>query len=318
MSEILELRALRSLVKHSSLQKAAAELALSLPEVESLLAHLEQRLGVQLLQHEGGRTQLTDAGVTFHRSTARVLDELADAEAAFGHVRVQPSGKVRISAPVVLGQQALLPLVRELNTLFPSLAIDLSLVDRYVDLIHEEVDLAIRVGGPTDPRVTAERLCTNRRLLVASPRYLADRGTPTKPEELSQHDCILFSAFSNPNEWRLQGPDGVETVSVSGLLSTNNGAVLTALAEQGLGISFSPTLSLLPFLLDGRLVRVLPDHEMEETSVFAIYPHCDRLPTNISVVIDYLKTKLSDPPSWDQQLSGRVLGFSATPDVRQV
>ncbi len=312
MSDMLELRALHSLVKHRSLPKAAADLGVSLPEFERLLDQLEQRLGVQLLRNADGRVQLTEAGMAFHRSTARVLDDLADAESAFGHVRSRPSGRVRISAPVVLGQQALVPLVQELNALFPALAIDLSLVDRYVDLIHEEVDLAIRVGGPTDPRVTAERLCTNRRLLVAAPQYLAERGTPSKPEELSQHDCILFSSFTDPTQWRLQGPNGTETVSVGGLLSTNNGAVLTALAERGLGISFSPTLSLLPYLLDGRLVRVLPDYEMEETSVFAIYPSCDRLPTKVSVVIDFLKSKLSDPPSWDQQLFGHVPGFSAT------
>jgi DNA-binding transcriptional LysR family regulator len=309
MNEILEIKALHSLVKQSNLDKAATELGLAATEVEQLLSQLERRLGVALINREGGQLRLTEAGIVFHGSTARVLDDLEQAEADIHDTQVQPSGRVRLSVPVVLGQRGILPLVPELRRLFPKLALELLLVDRYVDLIHEEVDLAIRVSGLDDPRLKSERLCANRRLLVASPRYLQERGAPTSPAELAKHECILFSSFADPKRWRLTGPDGHECVAVSGLVSTNNGIVLAALAEQGLGIAFAPTLCLVPALLDGRLVRVLNEHELEQTSIVAVYPSCERVPARVSVVIDFLKTKLSDPPSWDRMLMGKVPGF---------
>jgi DNA-binding transcriptional LysR family regulator len=296
-------------VKQSSWSKAASELGVAQKELTRTVARLEQRLGVELLDRTAAEVRLTAAGIEFHARTRQALDELAKVEAALQKTEVKPNGTVRINAPVVLGQSYVAPLIKDLRRAYPELAIELALMDRFVVLIHENFDLAIRVGSPFDSRLMVRRLCQNRRVLVASPEYLERQGTPARPEELTEHDCILFTSFSNQNEWTLMGPDGPVTVAVSGMLSTNNGYVMNTLAEQGQGITFGPTLALAPALLAGRLVRVLPEYEMSETSVFAAYPSTQQLPPRVNAVVEFLAQRLVDPPAWDRQLSGRIAGF---------
>jgi DNA-binding transcriptional LysR family regulator len=309
VAEILELKVLHCLVQQLSWSKAAAELGLTRDEIARIMARLEQRLGVALLDRDGEAVSLTEAGSAFHARTGQALDELAKAEAALTSAEVQPIGKLRISAPVVLGQAYVAPLLKRLRQRYPELSIELSLMDRFVDLIHEHVDLAIRAGSPFDSRLSSRRLCKNRRVLVASPAYLEQHGTPQTPEDLCSHECILFTGFANSREWRLTGPSGTTALLVSGMLSSNNGYVLNTLAEHSLGITFGATLSLAPSLLAGRLVRVLSPYEMEETAIFAVYPATDRLPTKVAAVVDFFAEQLTDPPVWDRQLVGRAPGF---------
>jgi DNA-binding transcriptional LysR family regulator len=309
VTEILELQALHALVKHSSWTKTAQALELSRGELEQIVARLEQRLRVRLLEPDLEQVTLTEAGMAFHARTSQALDDLAKIEAALRQGTVKPSGKIRITAPVVLGQTYVAPLIRQLREVYPDLAVQLTLMDRFVDLVHENVDLAIRVGSSFDARLVAHRLCSNRRVLVASPQYLEERGAPQHPQDLTEHECILFTSFVNPQEWRVSGPDGVVTVPVSGMLSSNNGYVLNSMAEQGLGITFGATLSVAPALMAGRLVRVLHDYEMEQTEIFAAFPATDRLPTKVSAVVDFFAGHLTDPPAWDRQLAGKVPGF---------
>jgi DNA-binding transcriptional LysR family regulator len=296
-------------VQHSSWSKAARELSVSRAQLQQTIANLEHRLGVSLLDPTPSEVTLTEAGREFYRRTTAALESLTRVEAALQGAAPEPRGKVRLSAPVVLGLGYVAPLLGKLRGRYPDLAVELSLTDRFVDLIHEGVDLAIRVGAPFDSRLLTQRLCSNRRVLVAAPGYLRQHGTPQQPAELSEHECILFTPFTNQGQWRLKGPAGSLVVPVSGQLSTNNGYVLNNLAEQGLGITLGATLSLAPALLEGRLVRVLPSYEMEETSVFAAYPAQTEVPARISRVIEFFSEFFCDPPSWDQQLTGKVPGF---------
>jgi len=311
VTEILELKALHSLAKLSSWAKAAEELGVGYAELVRIVARLEQRLGVKLLELGGpeDRVQLTEAGVAFHARTGQALDDLAKIEATLLQTPVHPSGRIRITAPVLLGQLHVAPLISKLRRKYPELAVELSLMDRFVDLVHENVDLAIRAGSPFDARLMTRRLCTNRRILVASPAYLEEHGEPERPEDLVEHECLLFTSFANPRQWRLSGPDGPVTIGVNGMVSSNAAYVVNLLAEHGEGITFGATLALAPALLDGRLVRVLPAYEMEPTGIFAAYPSTARLPTRVSAVIDFFASELTDPPLWDRQLAGKVPGF---------
>ena len=309
MTEIIELKALHCLVKQTSWAKAAQELGVSRAELGQIISRLEQRLGVKLLGGDPEGVTLTEAGVAFHARTGQALDDLAKIEAALRQNTVKPSGTLRISAPVVFGQSYVAPLIKQLRERYPDLAVQLSLMDRFVDLIHENVDLALRVGSPFDARLTAHRLCTNRRVLVASPQYLKEHGTPERPEDLTDHECILFTGFMNPQEWRINGPEGAIVLPVSGMMSSNNGYVLNTLAEQGLGITFGATLSLAPALQAGRLVRVLSAYEMEQTGIFAVYPATERLPSKVSAAVEFFGEHWTDPPSWDRLLAGKVPGF---------
>ncbi len=308
-TETQELVVFQAVVKHASYAKAADELGLSPSGVSRIVTRLEERLGVRLVQRTTRKLSLTEAGTTFHGRISQILLDLADAEAEVQKTLRSPRGTVRISASVVFGHLYAAPLLGELLARFPELGVELILTNRFVDLIEEGMDLAIRIGSLTDSRLIARRLCTNKRVLVASPRYLEQRGVPKSPADLKDHECVLFTGFAKSREWRLNGPDGPVTAAVSGRLATNNIEVLTSAAKQGFGITVGATLSVGPALISGELVRVLSDYEFEPTAVFAVYPSARQLSSKVRATVDYLVEKLEDPPSWDRALAGRVPGF---------
>lgn len=307
----LELTVFHCVVRHASYAKAAEELALTPSGVSRIVSRLEERLGARLVQRTTRKLSLTEAGTAFHSRTAQVLADLADAEAEIQEVALRPRGHLRISAPVVFGQHHIGPLMYRLLSRFPELTVDLSLTNRFIDLIDESIDLAIRIGTLSDSRLVARRLCANQRVLVASADYLRHRGAPEQPADLTKHECVLFTGFQRPREWRLIGPEGPVNVQISGRLASNNLEIVTESAKQGVGIAIGPTLSVAPALLSGELVRVLPDYVFEPTSVFAVYPSGRQLSSKVRAAVDFLAEHLQDPPSWDRALQGRVPGFPA-------
>jgi DNA-binding transcriptional LysR family regulator len=309
LTETLELSVFCCVVKHASYAKAADELLLSPSGVSRIVSRLEDRLGVRLLQRTTRSLRLTEAGMAFHGRATQILADLTDAEAEVQETVVRPRGTLRVTAPVVFGQLYLAPMLGELARRFPELSFEVSLTNSFVDLVEDGMDLAIRIGQLSDSRLIARRLCTNQRVLVASPEYLARRGTPKEPADLAEHDCVLFSGFSRPREWKLLGPGGPVTVEVSGRIASNNMEVMTSAGKQGLGISLGATMSVGPALVTGELVRVLGDYQFEPTAIFAVYPSARQLSTKVRATVDFLIETLQDPPSWDRQLAGKVRGF---------
>jgi DNA-binding transcriptional LysR family regulator len=309
MAETLELEVFNCVVKHGSYAKAADELSLSPSGVSRIVSRLEERLGARLVQRTTRKLSLTEAGTAFHARTAQLLLDLAEAEAEVREATLKPHGTLRVTAPVVLGQLHVAPLFEGLLRQHPELSLDLSLTDRFVDLIDEGLDLAIRVGALPDSRLMVRRLCSNHRILVAHADYLEQHGTPTQPSDLAQHDCLIFTQFSRPREWRLVGPEGLTSVTVRARIASNNPMVLTESAKRGFGITLGATLSIAPALLAGELVRVLPDYEFEASAIFALYPSARQLSTKVRAALDYLAQHLKDPPSWDRAMAGRVQGF---------
>jgi DNA-binding transcriptional LysR family regulator len=308
-TETQELLVFHAVVKHMSAAKAARELGLTPSGVSRVLSRLEERLGVRLLQRTTRKVSLTEEGAVFHSRTMQILNDLADAEAEMRKHAVQPRGNLRMTAPVVFGRLHLSPLLSKLLERHPELGVDLQLVDRFVDLIDEGLDLAIRVGSLPDSRLIARRLCANRRVLVASPAYVARRGVPQTPDELSDHDCLLFTGFSRPREWRLVGPEGPLSVTVSGRVATNNVDALCDAALGGQGVTMGATLQAWPYLRSGELVRVLPEYEFAPSAIFAVFPSARQLSTKVRAMVDFLGDEWTDPPRWDLELNGKVAGF---------
>jgi DNA-binding transcriptional LysR family regulator len=191
------------------------------------------------------------------------------------------------------------------------MSVDLSLMDRFVDLVHEGVDLAIRIGALSDSRLVARRLCTNQRVLIASPKYVAEHGAPNHPQDLVNHDCLQFTGFERRREWRLLGPDGPYHVPVSGRVASNNVEVLATSAKKGIGITFGATLSVGAALRSGELVRVLPDWVFEPTAIFVVFPDALKQSPKVRAAVEFLAEQLPDPPRWDRDLSDRVDGFES-------
>ena len=309
ITEMMELTVFACVVKHSSYANAAEELKLSPSGVSRIVSRLEERLGARLLQRTTRKLSLTEAGAVFHERGAQILVDLADAEAEIQKTALHPRGTLRLSASVFFGRRYLAPLLTQLTTRFPELSFDLSLTNRFVDLVEEGIDLAIRIGALADSRLIARRLCTNRRILVASPAYLAARGVPKHPAELASHACVIFSGWSRAQEWHLIGPEGPVTVEVAGRIASNNVDMVTDAAKAGLGITVGPTLSVSSALLSGELVPVLSEYRFEPTAVFAVYPSARQLSTKVRAVVDFLAETLPDPPAWDRELAGKVPGF---------
>jgi len=309
VTETLELTVFHAVVKHSSYAKAADELSLSPSGVSRIVSRLEERLGARLVQRTTRKLSLTEAGAAFHARTLQILVDLADAEVEVRETALRPRGKVRVSAPVVFGQLFVAPLLDQLLHAFPELTIELNLTDRFVDLIDEGMDLALRIGSLSDSRLIARRLCSNQRVLVASTSYLERRGVPSHPSELVNHDCVLFTSLARPREWKLLGPGGPITVSVSGRMASNNADVVASSAKRGHGITVGATLVVAQALRSGELVRVLSDWEFENTAIFAVYPSARQLSTKVRATVDFLAEHLTDPPTWERLLVG-VPGFS--------
>jgi DNA-binding transcriptional LysR family regulator len=309
LTETMELAVFACVVKHSSYAKAAEELLLSPSGVSRIVTRLEDRLGARLLQRTTRKLGLTEAGGAFYARALQILSDLTDAEAEVQQTTLHPRGTLKLSASVFFGRQYLAPLLGELNTRFPELSLNLTLTNRFVDLVDEGIDLAIRSGALADSRLIARRLCTNRRILVASPDYLARRGVPQTPDDLSQHQCVVFTGFARAHEWKLIGPDGPVTVDISGRITSDNVDILNEAAKQGLGITVGATLSVSSALVSGQLVRVLTDYSFEPSSIFAVYPSARQLSTKVRAVVDFLAETLQDPPGWDRVLDGKVPGF---------
>lgn len=308
-AETLELTILTSVVKHASFARAAEDCGLTPSGVSRIISRLEDRLGARLLQRSTRKISLTEAGVLFHARAVQILADLGEAEAEVSATALQPRGILRLNAPVVFGRMHIVPLLGRLSHQFPELSVDLTLADRFVDLIDEGVDLAVRIGALPDSRLVARRLCSNRRLMVASASYLSRRGTPSTPADLVDHECFIFTAMNRPREWRLMGPDGPVTVSPGSRLSSNNGEALTEAAKEGLGVALGATFAVSKALLSGELVRVLPDYEFEPTAIHAVYPSARQLSSKVRSVVDVLSATFKDPPGWDRSLHGKVAGF---------
>jgi DNA-binding transcriptional LysR family regulator len=306
LSETSELRVFASVISHGSFAKAADEHRMTPSGVSKLIARLEDRLGARLLQRTTRKLSLTEVGSIFHSRALKLLHDLSEAEAEVSADSLQPRGVLRLSAPVPFGTAHLSPLIPKMAKLFPELAIDVVLTDRFVDLVDEGFDLAIRLGVLADSRLIARRLCANRRILIASPAYLKRRQTPKTPADLTKHECLIFTALNNAREWRLVSKSGSVVIPVDGRIASNNGEVLFEAIRAGQGIGLGATFLVHEALKRGQVVQVLPGYEFELASVFAVYPSARQLSSKVRAAIDFFAAAFRDPPSWDRQLSGVV------------
>lgn len=280
-------------VEANGFTAAAGRLGVSKAAVSKQVARLEDRLGVRLLNRSTRRLGLTEAGRDFYERARRILDEVEEAEQAASSRQVSPRGVLRVNAPVTYGISHLAPILPAFMQLYPEIQVELVMNDRFVDLIDEGFDLAVRVAALPDSSLVARRLWTARHLVCAAPGYLARRGTPGAPGDLAGHDCLLYSYLASGDEWRFTAPDGKPAnVRVAGSLRSNNGDALRLAAVAGLGIIYSPAFFLGDDIAAGRLVPLLEGWRTLETAVHAVYPPGRPLGAKVRVFIDYLAETL--------------------------
>jgi DNA-binding transcriptional LysR family regulator len=277
-----------NVVEANGFSAAARRLQTTPASVSRRVKALEQRLGVRLLQRTTRKLSLTEAGEQYFREGRTLLHELDNLEQTLSASAREPRGELRIVAPMSFGQRRLAPLVARFAALHDKLRVTLLLEDRETDLFDEAVDVAIRIGYPTDSSLVARAIGPVPRFACASPGYLERRGSPASPVDLLHHDCLHYNLIPEREEWTFLGDEGEQTVAITGSFCSNNGDVLAEAAMQGLGITLLPDFIVESALADGRLVRVLQDYERSPLTLFALYPSRRHVPAKMRSFLDYL------------------------------
>lgn len=300
MDQFSAMRVFRRVVELEGFAAAARDLNLSNAAVSKQVSALEMQLGTRLLNRTTRRLSLSEPGRLFYARTVRILDDLAEAEAELCEHAVAPRGRLRINAPMSFGIRHLPPVLASFRRRWPDLALDLALSDRIVDLIDESFDVALRIAALPDSSLIAKRLCTSRRVMVASPGYLAAQGVPAELAALHAHSCLIYGHHLAGEEvWAFETPGGPDELRVRGSLTANNGDILAAAAADGLGIALLPRFIVADALAAGRLVPVLAEHEPVGAGVFAVYPATRHLSAKVRVFIDHLAAAFGEHPPWE-------------------
>ena len=273
---------------------AAAELGVSTGTVSKAIQRLELRIGDRLINRTSRRFALTESGRVLATRAARILAEGEAVEAEAQIKSITPRGRVRVAAPMSFGLRHVAPLLPEFLAAYPEVAVDLQLDDRVVDLIAGGLDLALRIADLPDSTLVARRLCPVRRWVVGTPDYFARHGTPQRPRDLQQHDCLNYLYLPTGDTWRFTGADGSdETVSVRGRLRATNAEALNAALEAGLGIALQPDFLVWEAVRDGRLRRVLDDWSAPPLALHLVTPGGDPRPPRVAVLLDFLTRRFA-------------------------
>jgi len=301
MENLADIAVFVRVVERGSFTLAAEDLELSRAVVSKYLSRLEERLAVRLLNRTTRRLSLTEAGAALFEASRGAIERIEEAEAAVARFQKAPRGRLRVSAPMSFGILHLGEAVADFARAHPAITLDMRLDDRYVNLIEEGFDLAIRIGTLTDSSLVARRLAATRTVACASPGYLAEHGTPEAPEDLAAHECLVYSYSATANVWRFTAPDGREIpVALTGTFRINNGIVLAEAAAAGHGILLTPSFYVAPQLREGRLKRILAGYRLPELPIHAVYPERAKVPPKVRVFIDFLAARFGRKPDWEK------------------
>jgi DNA-binding transcriptional LysR family regulator len=294
-----------TVVSRGSFTRAADMLETSPANVTRYVNELEAHLGTRLLNRTSRKLSLTEGGETLYARCKSILDEVAETEGLVSSASVEPRGRLRINAPVSFGILQLAPLWPEFMRKYPRVELDVTLIDRVVDIVDEGYDLAIRISGAGSTNHAARKLAPSRNILCASPAYLARWGYPAAPADLIEHRCIGYSYAATGDEWQLIDSEGnAHTVKVNCHMRSNNGDTAHAAALAGQGVIWQPTFLVGKDLRAGKLVQVLPDYRMPDIDVLALYPSRRHLSAKIRAMIDFLADAFGGVPPWDRDDGG--------------
>jgi DNA-binding transcriptional LysR family regulator len=287
-------------VEAKSFSGAAATLSLSKSAVSKQISQLEDRLGARLLDRTTRRVALTEVGRVFYDHAARMLQEAESAEAAVASLHELPRGVLRISLPMSFGLTHVAPLLPEFLTRCPELRMEMTYSDRYVDLLEEGFDLALRIARLTDSSLVARRIAPNRLVICASPEYLKRMGEPKSAADLAAHSCLSYSYAPDPDQWTLSIDGRLEDVKIGGRLRANNGDALRMAALGHQGLVMLPSFMVGDDLRAGRLVEAMRGMTPPDSAIYAVYPSRRYLTPKVRAFIDFLIEKFGPEPYWDR------------------
>ncbi|HKW54535.1 MAG TPA: LysR substrate-binding domain-containing protein [Stellaceae bacterium] len=304
MDRITSMTAFATVVASGSFAGAAQRLNMSPAMITNHVRALEEHLGARLLNRTTRKLSLTEAGKAYLDQASRILAEIEAADASVGDLQATPRGRLHVNAATIL-TAAVVPLFDAFGCAYPEITLELVGTDRMPDLVEDGIDVAVRFNPSPQSSLIVRQLGSFHVIACASFAYLATRGEPREPADLSAHNCLsyAFPGFSTlTREWRLRSAKGEVSVPISGNLHTNNTDLLRAAALTGRGIVLAPTYRVEDDIRAGRLVHVLRDWNLGEMPIVALYPNRDHLPARVRVFIDFAvkhfaeKLKLGSEP----------------------
>jgi DNA-binding transcriptional LysR family regulator len=281
-------------VETSSFSKAAAELGITQPTATKAIAATEERLGVRLLHRSTRGVTPTEVGALFYDKCKLIESAIDEAEnlATLGQGSV--GGQLRISTSVAFGRRVLVPLVLRYMRANPEVTIDVSFDDRYVNLVEQGVDLAIRMGQMADSTLGARYLGSNPWLMVAAPKYLLEHAEPRCAQDVATHACIVYSSVQGDDRWRVSTPEGkLLSIPVKGPLRSNNLSAVLSAACDGQGLAILPWYVARESIADDSVRPVLADHSLPAQDMHAVFPSPKLVPSKVTSFIDFLQHELA-------------------------
>jgi DNA-binding transcriptional LysR family regulator len=316
--EVAELQLFVEIVKAGNLSAAARALNSSPAAMSRGLSALESRLGVRLVTRTSRTFELTEEGALFYERCERIVAEIAEAEAEASSQGKTVKGKLRIGAPMGIGRRLIAPLIACFVEKYPGIQVHLNLSDSGLDVIDDGLDLALRVGLPTDNSVIAKKILSTRRIVCASPSYLKRHGVPRRPEDLGQHDCIrLVRGRRVMDAWSFQEDGKPFQMTVSGTLTTTSGEVVHNWVCAGRGIALKAVWDVQPDLETGTLAECLKDFWCDEIDLFAICANRQHLSPRIRVFLDFVSSTLPEMVRKESRISLQESSSRHAPPIRR-
>jgi len=292
-----------TVVETGGFSPAARKLGISKSAVSKRIAQLEEHLGVQLLYRTTRRLSLTEAGERYFEDALKAVIHANHAEDSVTQLQTEPRGRLKINTPMSFGRLHIAALIPKFMQRYPKIEIDLVMDDRVVDILDGGFDIAVRAGNLPDSSLFARRLAPLRSFLCASPEYVEKHSMPVVPEELVEHNCLLFSYSAS--EWKFLRDGEEQVVRVSGNYQANNSEALREATLQGLGIARIPTFVAGSDVEAGRLCVVLDEYILSSLTLYAVFPERQYLPAKLRVFIDFLVEHLGgDQPYWELSTQG--------------
>ncbi len=290
-----------------SISAAARTLDISVAVASQRLQRLEKQLGVRLLHRTTRRLHATAEGTLLAERGRALVEDLEALTSELRQTGDQVSGTLRMTASASFGRQYLSPLLPEFLARHPRVRISVDLSDVMRDMVSSGFDLAIRIGALEDSTLVARKLAPNRRVLCASPAYLAEHGTPAAPADLAAHECLLLAGSQGRQDlWRMTDHNGREVaVRVNGRFESNYGEVLRDACVAGLGIALHSAWHVSDDLRSGRLRQVLPHYRLADSGIYALMPQRRLVPMRVRAFVDFLAEKFGETPPWERSAAKR-------------
>jgi DNA-binding transcriptional LysR family regulator len=286
--------------KSGNFSAAGRDLGFSAAVVSKRLQRLEDQLSVRLFNRSTRKIGLTDEGAEFFDYCVRVLADLEEAESLITIGSQQLKGTLRVTAPAAFGRLHIAPLVPMILSRHPNLDLYLHLSDDVVDIIEDRYDVAVRIGEMKDSKLIARNLCVDNRLVVATKSYIRKFGEPNSPDDLLNHNALLFCSSGKPSPWRFYDKSGkLYTVNVSGNFETNNCDALREAILADIGIALRPKWDIWRDIESGRMIALLPEYKPHSFDIKVVYQSRRHLPKKVRIFIDLLIDKFGDVPYWE-------------------